>query len=66
MELKIVSKSKDNQQVYKKRGEKTPSEDLLDPNTSVLQKQKYAEINIHLKKKTIKAPEPNIQVEGAN
>lgn len=50
MELKIVSKSKDNQQVYKKRGEKTPSEDLLDPNTSVLQKQKCAEINIHLKK----------------
>lgn len=66
MELKIVSKSKDNQQVYKKRGKKTPSEDLLDPNTSVLQKQKCAEINIHLKKKTIKAPEPNIQVEGAN
>lgn len=65
MELKIVSKSKDNQQVYKKRGEKTLSEDLLDPNTSVLQKQKCAETNIYLKK-TIKAPEPNIHVEGAN
>lgn len=57
MELKIVSKSKDNQQVYKKRGEKTPSEDLLDPNTSVLQKQKCAEINIHLKKKKLLRPQ---------
>lgn len=55
MELKIVSKSKDNQQVYKKRGGgETPSEDLLDPNTSVLQKQKCAEINIHLKKKLLR------------
>lgn len=66
MEWKIVSKSKDNQQVYKKGEKKTPSEDLLDPNTSVLQKQKCAEINIHFKKKLLRPPEPNIPVEGAN
>lgn len=54
--MKDCYQIKAQQQVCKKR-EKHPSVDLLDPNSSVLQKQKY----------TIKTPEPdNIPVEGAN
>lgn len=65
MELKIVSKSKDNQQVYKKRGENSFWRSLRSkyqrPSKTKMRRNKYT-----FKKKTIKAPEPNIHVEGAN
>lgn len=61
MELKIVSKSKDNQQGEKNSFWRSLRSKYQRPSKTKMRRNKYT-----FKKKTIKAPEPNIHVEGAN